>query len=208
MNDSGQQIFIIDDNVSIRRSMGLLLDALSLPYRAFGSATEFLEFYDGTQKGCIVLDIRMPDMSGLELQQTLNELEAALPIIFVTGHGDVPMAVEAMRKGAFDFLRKPVNDQKLLDLIRMALAQESESRIAMDERARLCELIASLTPRQREVFERVADGQSNKFIASELGVSERTVEVHRSEVMRKLEARTLAELIKTKFRVEYFSPGA
>jgi RNA polymerase sigma factor (sigma-70 family) len=208
MNDTSQQVFIIDDNEAVRRSMSILLDALSIPNRSFSSATAFLEYYDGSQQGCLVLDIRMPGMDGLELQQALRECDAMLPIIFITGHGDVPMAVEAMRNGAFDFLRKPVRDAELVDRIRRALDRESELRHSRSEHARLRERIESLTPRQREVFERVSKGQNNKYIAADLGISERTVEVHRAQVMKKLGVRTLADLIKAKVRAERAPPNA
>ncbi len=198
MNMTGQQVFIVDDDEAVRDSMSMLLDTIDLPHRCFATAGEFLDFYDGTQRGCLVLDIRMPGMSGLELQQRLNNANAVLPIIFITGHGDIPMAVEAMRQGALDFMRKPFREQDLLDRIRQALDHEAGTRDVLLDRAKIRERIATLTAREREVFERVAKGQANKFIASDLGISERTVEVHRAQVMKKLEVRTLAQLVKAK----------
>jgi RNA polymerase sigma factor (sigma-70 family) len=207
MNASTQRVFVIDDNEAVRRSMSILLDSLALPALAFASATEFLEHYDGSQEGCLVLDIRMPGMDGLELQQALKERKALLPIIFITGHADVPVAVEAMRNGAFDFLRKPVQDTELIDCIHRALTHESGLRESQREHDRLCERIATLTPRQMEVFKLVSKGQGNKQIADELGISERTVEVHRAQVMKKLRVRTLADLIKAKLRFDRSPPG-
>ena len=202
MNTSGQQVFVIDDDEAVRDSMSMLLETVDLPHRCFGSAADFLEYFDGTQRGCLVLDIRMPGMSGLELQQRLKEANAVLPIIFITGHGDIPMAVEAMRQGALDFMRKPFREQDLLDRIQQALEHEAGMRDVLLDRARLLERIATLTAREHEVFERVVKGQANKVIAIELGISERTVEVHRAQVMKKLEARTLAQLVRIKIDSE------
>lgn len=191
-----QQVFIIDDDDAVRDAMSMLLESDSIEHRCFASANEFLDYYDGSQHGCLVLDIRMPGLSGLELQARLKELNASLPIIFMTGHGDVPMAVEAMRQGAVDFMRKPISEDDLLERIRQALQQESSLRDQSEENRRISELIASLTQRELEIFERVAKGDANKAIAIELEISERTVEVHRSQVMKKLEARTLAQLVR------------
>jgi FixJ family two-component response regulator len=198
MNMAEQQVFIVDDDEAVRDSMSMLLDTIDLPHRCFTSAGEFLDFYDGTQRGCLVLDIRMPGMSGLELQQRLSSTNALLPIIFITGHGDIPMAVEAMRQGALDFMRKPFREQDLLDRIQQALEHEAGTRDVLLDRAKILERIATLTAREREVFERVAKGQANKYIAIDLGISERTVEVHRAQVMKKLEVRTLAQLVRVK----------
>jgi len=202
MNSTEQQVFIIDDDEAVRDSMSMLLETIDLPHRCFAAASEFLDFYDGTQRGCLVLDIRMPGMSGLELQQRLKERNAILPIIFITGHGDIPMAVEAMRHGALDFMRKPFREQDLLDRIQQALEYEAGMRDVLLDRAKILERIATLTARELEVFERVVKGQANKVIAIDLGISERTVEVHRAQVMRKLEVRTLAQLVKAKIDAE------
>jgi len=198
MNMTEQRVFIVDDDEAVRDSMSMLLDTIDLPHRCFATAGEFLDFYDGTQRGCLVLDIRMPGMSGLELQQRLNHTNATLPIIFITGHGDIPMAVEAMRQGALDFMRKPFREQDLLDRIRQALEHEAGTRDVLLDRAKILERIATLTAREHEVFERVTKGQANKFIAIDLGISERTVEVHRAQVMKKLDVRTLAQLVRVK----------
>lgn len=202
MKTTEQQVFIIDDDEAVRDSMSMLLETIDLPHRCFAGAAEFLEFYDGSQRGCLVLDIRMPRMSGLELQQHLKDANAILPIIFITGHGDIPMAVEAMRQGALDFMRKPFREQDLLDRIQQALEYEAGMRDVLFDRAKILERIATLTAREREVFERVVEGQANKVIAIDLGISERTVEVHRAQVMRKLEVRTLAQLVRAKIDAE------
>ncbi len=197
-----QKVFIIDDDEAVRDSMSMLLETMDLPHVCFASAVEFLDTYDGTQRGCLVLDIRMPGMNGLELQQRLKEKSACLPIIFTTGHGDVPMAVEAMREGALDFMRKPIREQDLLDRIQEALDYEAGIRNAMIDRDQMTNKLSALTLREREVFECVADGQANKVVGIDLGISERTVEVHRSQVMKKLGVRTLAELVKIKITMD------
>jgi len=191
-----QQVYIIDDDEAVRDSMGMLLDSAGLQFTCFETANDFIHHYDGSQRGCLVLDIRMPGMTGLELQQQLNDLNSALPIIFITGHGDVPMAVEAMRRGAIDFLRKPVRESDLLLRIEQALQQESGARDDTRQRHQNRTKLASLTEREGEVFRLVAEGLANKVIAADLGISERTVEVHRAKVMKKLEARTLAQLVR------------
>jgi FixJ family two-component response regulator len=144
----------------------------------------------------------MPGMSGLELQDQLIAANAPVPIIFITGHGDVPMAVEAMKKGAVDFIRKPFRDQELLDRIHEALNLDAENRQEFDDLEKVRQRISSLTPREKEVFARVAEGQANKVVAIELEISERTVEIHRSQVMQKLKARSLADLVKSKIRFD------
>ena len=191
-----QQVYIIDDDEAVRDSIGMLLESADLPHRCFASADEFLAQHDGSQRGCLVLDIRMPGMMGLQLQQHLAEVDSTLPIIFITGHGDVPMAVEAMRRGALDFLRKPVNETDFVERIQHALNLESGSWHQKLDREQQRQRIESLTEREREVFELVAEGHANKAIAAELGISERTVEVHRAQVMKKLDARTLAQLVR------------
>ncbi|MEQ9450640.1 MAG: response regulator [Pseudomonadales bacterium] len=195
-------VYVVDDDDSVRDAIGMLLDSVDLPHRAFASAVEFLDFYQDGMGGCLVLDIRMPGMSGLELQAQLNDSDRNVPIIFITGHGDIPMAVEAMRKGAVDFIRKPFRDQELLDRIGEALRVDEQQRDRAETLQAARELVASLTPRELEVFERVCNGQANKVMAIELGISERTVEIHRSQVMHKTRARSLAELVKLKLSLE------
>ena len=197
-----QCVYVVDDDEAVRDAMAMLLESADLEHRCFASADAFLQQADEARRGCLVLDIRMPGMTGLELQQQLAEIGVSLPIIFITGHGDVPMAVEAMRQGAFDFLRKPVNETDFLERIQQALDLEAgdwrERRDRQDLRAR----VATLTEREREVFECVARGIANKAIAGELGISERTVEVHRSQVMKKLGAKTLAQLVRIYLQFE------
>jgi RNA polymerase sigma factor (sigma-70 family) len=194
--DSQPTVFVVDDDPAIRFAMQALMDSVNLRHEIFGSATEFLESVDDDRSGCLVLDIRMPGLGGLELQQELVDRGSALPIIFITGHGDVPMAVEAMQKGAVDFIQKPFRDQDLLDCIGEALKTDQERREARKANAEVAERIAKLTKREHEVFDLVVTGKPNKVIAYELGVSQRTVEIHRARVMEKMQARSLADLVK------------
>lgn len=196
MNTSNQQVYIVDDDPAVRDSMSMLLETVDLEPKCFESAVDFLEAYEGSERGCLILDIRMPGMNGLELQQALKEKESMLPIIFMTGHGDIPMAVTAMREGALDFMRKPIREQDLLDRIQQALDYEAGQRDALLDRQAIMARVEALTPREKEVFGRVASGQANKVVGFDLGISERTVEVHRSQVMKKLEVRTLAQLVR------------
>ena len=197
-----QLVYVIDDDEAVRDSMGMLLESADLPYRCYESADQFIEEHDGSQRGCLVLDIRMPGMTGLELQQKLAQIGSCLPIIFITGHGDVPMAVEAMRQGALDFLRKPVSEEHFLERIANALDRESGDWHQKLDREQTHQRIASLTEREHEVFQLVAEGLANKAIAAELGISERTVEVHRAQVMKKLGAKTLAQLVRIHLQSE------
>ncbi len=201
MSDGGV-VYVVDDDEPVRDAIGMLLDTVGVTYEAFPDAQAFLGAFDQNAHACLVLDIRMPGMSGLELQEELNNRGVNLPIIFITGHGDIPMAVEAMRRGAVDFIRKPFRDQELLDRIHEAMALDEAQRLqdANVDEART--LVDSLTPRETEVFERVTDGQANKVIAIELGISERTVEIHRSQVMHKTESRSLADLVRLKLMLE------
>lgn len=200
--DKRDTVFVVDDDEGVREGLGLLLETVGQPYELYSSAIEFLDAFDSTKGGCLVLDIRMPRMSGLELQEKLNEQKSLLPVIFITGHGDIPMAVDAMRRGALDFIRKPFREQDLLDRINEALDIDAGKRKDVLGRQRLLDRIGVLSEREREVFELVAAGQMNKGVASELGISERTVEVHRSQVMKKLDVRTLAQLVRMKIESE------
>ncbi len=191
-----QQVFIIDDDDAVRDAMSMLLESDSISHRCFASATEFLDYYDGGQRGCLVLDIRMPTMSGLELQAKLNQSKSSLPIIFMTGHGDVPMAVEAMRRGAIDFMRKPVSETDLLERIHQALDEEVGIWDKIQMHRLYSDKLESLTKREHQIFELVAAGMANKAIAHEFDISERTVEVHRAQVMKKLGVKTLAEVVR------------
>ncbi|MDH4055343.1 MAG: response regulator transcription factor [Gammaproteobacteria bacterium] len=189
-------VFIVDDDAAIRFAMQALMDSVNLNHEIFASADEFLEKVGDQRPGCLVLDIRMPGLGGLELQEELIKRESTLPIIFITGHGDVPMAVEAMQKGAVDFIQKPFRDQELLDRIREALATDEERRESQKHHAEVSSRLERLTNREREVFDLVVTGKPNKVIAYELGVSQRTVEIHRARVMEKMQARSLADLVK------------
>ena len=201
MNDH-QTVFIVDDDEGVRDGLSLLLATVGLSCELYESAHHFLDAYDGDKRGCLVLDIRMPRMTGLDLQKKLQEMGSTLPIIFITGHGDIPMAVEAMRQGALDFIRKPFREHDLLERINEALnIDENAHRKSVDQQL-LAERLATLSEREKEVFNRVAEGQMNKVIAANLGISERTVEVHRGQVMKKLEVRTLAQLVRVKIHME------
>jgi len=189
-------VFIVDDDEAVRSSLRLLLKSVGLVPSALASAREFLDRYDPAQPGCLVLDVRMPEMSGLELQEQLNLKGAVLPVIFITGHGDVPMAVEAMQAGACDFLQKPFRDQDLIDRIQRALDKDRTNRAALNERTLIHERLQSLTPREREVLAMVTSGKANKIMAADLGVSQRTVEIHRARVMEKMRAASLAQLVR------------
>lgn len=189
-------VYIVDDDQAIRHAMELLMRSVGLSYEIFPSASDFLAKHTNDRAGCLVLDIRMPGIGGLELQEKLNESGSTLPIIFITGHGDVPMAVDAMQKGAVDFIQKPFRDQELLDRINEALETDLERRTARQEKAEVLEKIGKLTNREREVFDLVVTGKPNKVIAYELGVSQRTIEIHRARVMEKMQARSLAELVR------------
>jgi len=189
-------VFVIDDDASMRDSLKWFLQTVGLHAETYGSAAEFLADFSPDRPGCIVLDVRMPDISGLELQERLKEEPTAPPILMVSGHGDVPMAVRAMRNGAFDFIEKPIGDQLLLERIQKALAKDRENRAARQLQARLEKRLAQLSTREREVFEIVVAGCPNKVVASRLGLSTKTIEVHRAHVMKKMKARSLADLVK------------
>lgn len=195
-------VFVVDDDESVRGSLRFLLRSASLESRAFGSAAEFLASYDPAQPGCLVLDVRMPGMSGLELQQELNLRGAVIPVIFITGHGDIPVAVEAMQHGAHDFLQKPFRDEDLIERVRRALAKDAKARNALEEHKAIHARLESLTPREREVLALMVRGKPNKIMAHELGVSQRTVEIHRARVMEKSGASSLAELVRMVMDVE------
>ncbi len=189
-------IYVVDDDEAVRDSLTLLLKAVGLRGQAFSSAAEFLDNYDPEQHGCLVTDIRMPGMSGLDMQDELNKRGAPIPLIFITGHGDVPMAVDAMKSGALDFIEKPFRDQELLDRVHQALTWDKERRTKNLEILAIRERLATLTPRETEVMERVAQGQANKVIAMDLEVSQRTVEIHRARVMEKMGVRSVAKLVR------------
>lgn len=189
-------VFVVDDDQAVLDSLGLLLRSMNVRSRLFGSGQAFLDAWRDDWSGCLVLDIRMPGMSGMELHRHLLERHATMPVIFVTGHGDVPMAVEALHNGAFDFIQKPYRDQELLDRINQALAWDEAHRSEENHKRSLQERLETLTPREREVMECVVRGLANKVIAMDLDLSQRTVEIHRARVMEKMQARSLAELVR------------
>ena len=202
MTDYSPTVFLVDDDEAVRDSLGLLMKSVALTSRSFASADEFLAEYDPESPGCLVLDIRMPGMSGMELQQKLIEMRAILPIIFITGHGDIPMAVEAMQRGAVDFIPKPFRDHELLDRINKAIEDDRENRDALLERKEVEKRVEKLTPREKQVMELVVQGKANKVIAGDLEVSQRTVEIHRARVMEKMQVRSLAQLVRMVMQVQ------
>jgi len=195
MKNDSAVVMVVDDDAGVRNAMRSLLKSVGLNSLLFASAQEFLTAYQPSQLGCLVLDIRMPGMSGMELQQQLNLRGAVIPVIFMTGHGDIPMAVEAMQHGAFDFLQKPFRDQDLLDRIQRAIVKDAELRKSLGEHERIRSHLESLTPREREVLDLMTQGKQNKVIGQELGVSPRTIEIHRARVMEKMHATSVAELV-------------
>jgi RNA polymerase sigma factor (sigma-70 family) len=189
-------VFIVDDDQAMRNSLKWLIESVAMQVETFDSADAFIEsFYPG-RSGCLLLDVRMPGMSGLELQEYLMLNRIAIPIIIITGHADVPMAVRAMKAGAIDFIEKPFNDELLLESIRHALQLNERQRDMQAQRAEIATRLARLTPREHEVMVMVTNGRANKEIASSLGVSAKTVEAHRARVMEKMEAGSLAELVR------------
>ena len=189
-------VFVIDDDEAVRKGLTFLLRAAEHRVETFGSAIDFLKSYDGERGGCLVLDIRMPEMTGLDLQHEINARGWHIPTIFITGHGTVPIAIAAMKAGAFDFIEKPLRGDALLETLERAFDQDEAQRQERLELASLNARAAALTGREREILKLVATGESNKVIARQLGISFRTVELHRSHILEKMGARTLAELIK------------
>jgi len=189
-------VFVVDDDQAMRNSLKWLIESVGMMVETYSTADEFIQNYYPGRAGCLLLDVRMPGMSGLELQEHFLKHQINIPIIIITGHGDVPMAVRAMKSGAIDFIEKPFNDELLLESIRNALNMDVEQRAAQAERAEIATRLANLTPREHEVMEMVTAGKANKEIARTLGVSAKTVEAHRSRVMEKMQASSLAELVK------------
>ncbi|MEH6356114.1 MAG: response regulator FixJ [Marinobacter sp.] len=196
MTDIQQTVYVVEDDEAVRDSLELLLQSDDKPVKTYDSATAFLKSYSDAMAGCIVLDIRMPGMDGMELQKKLNDKHSILPIIFVTGHGDVPMAVDAMKEGAIDFIQKPYREEALLEKIEAALVQDREQRKTLGEKQEIVRRVKSLTPREHEIMDRMIAGQANKVIAIELEISQRTVEIHRSRVMHKMGTHSLAHLVR------------
>ena len=207
MNPPKPIVFLVDDELPVRKAVGRLLRSAGIEVSDFGSPKEFLAVFDPATPGCLVLDVAMPDLNGLELQRALAERGSSLPIIFLTGRADIPMSVQAMKGGAIDFLTKPINDVDLLAAIHQALTTDHAARQVSleleEERGRL----ATLTSREREVLGHVVSGQLNKQIAADLGIVEQTIKVHRARVMEKMGVRSVADLTRLAARLGITSPG-
>jgi len=194
------KVHIVDDDEAVRHSLEMLLDSMGLPVTTYDSAARFLEIAPGLEAGCVLTDIRMPEIDGLTLQRRLAATAAHLPVIVMTGHADVPLAVRALKTGALDFLEKPFDDEHLVQVLRAALARAEENRAARARWAATMARLESLTPREREVLDRLILGHPNKVIAHELGTSPRTVEVQRARVMEKMGAAGVVELVRMMMR--------
>src|SRR5882757_2535487 len=205
MSDANATILVIDDDPALRESIGRLLRSLGLDARLFGSIPEFLECDPPAGPTCLVLDVRLPGRSGLDLQRELGAANREIPIIFITGHGDVPMSVQAMKGGAIEFLTKPFRDQELLDAIQLGLSRDRARRENEETLVALRERFASLSPREREIMVEVARGRLSKQIAGDIGIAEATVKVHRSRLMRKMNARSLTEFGRMADRLKLIS---
>ncbi len=195
-------VFVVDDDEAVRRFLCGLIASVDLLVEAYASAQEFLAAYEPGRPGCLLLDVRMPGMSGLELQRALAERAIDLPVIILTGHGDVQVAVRAMKAGAVDFIEKPFNNELLLDRIQRAVAESVDADGARVEQHEIASRMRLLTPRERQVLELVVAGETNKGIARHLGISEKTVEIHRARVMDKMRAKSLVHLVKVAARLE------
>ena len=202
MNNLNQYIYIVDDDADVRDGLTELLASVGLKAFAYSDAAEFLDAFSSNNGGCVLIDVRMPGMSGIELQQKLKEIDVTIPIIIITGHGDIAMAVQAMKDGAFEFLQKPFRDQDLLDTIAKALEKSKSNREDYKIKEDLLRRVNSLTARERQVIDKVLEGKANKVIARELDISDRTIEIHRAHAMQKLGATSLAEMVKIMLKVE------
>ena len=189
-------VFVIDNDQAVREGLSHLIKSVGLNVETFSSAQEFLSAFETARSGCLVLDVRMPGMSGLELQETLHRRKVKIPIIMISGHGDVPMAVQTVKMGAVDFIEKPFRDQVLLDRIQKAILKDSETRKEQDELNSLTARVDHLTVRERQVMNLVVAGKANKVIAMDLGIKQKTVEFHRARVMEKMRAESVADLVK------------
>lgn len=196
MKSPAPTVFVVDDDLAVREALSSLIRSVALNVETFGSARDFLKHPRPAGPTCLILDVRMPGLGGLDLQHELAKTGNQIPIIFLTGHGDIPMAVRAMKAGAVEFLSKPVRDEDLLDAIRLALARDAVSRQERAQVEEIRERYNTLTPREREVMARIVKGALNKQVAIELGIAEITIKVHRHNVMRKMQARSLVELAK------------
>lgn len=189
-------VYVIDDDEGARHSLEFLLDCAGIRVRSFASADVFLKASPPLSGACVVTDVRMPGLNGVELAEELKRRRATAPVIVITGHADVPLAVQAMKAGVSDFIEKPFDDEVMLSAIQGALRRQSDASAAQAERQAALELIDTLSPREREVMDRLVSGSANKVIASDLGISSRTVEVYRANVMMKMRAKTLSDLVR------------
>lgn len=196
MSVSGEKVFVVDDDPAVRKSLSRLLRSAGIEALAFGSPEEFLRHLDSDAAGCAILDVAMPGLDGLALQRELSSRQCALPVIFLTGHGDIPKSVQAMKDGAADFLTKPVEDRVLLGAVRRALEADRAAREDHRQLGKIRVRLGALTSREREVLEGVVAGRLNKQIAGDLGIAEKTVKVHRGRVMEKMGASSVADLVR------------
>ena len=196
MMEAESTVFVVDDDADLRESVGWLLESAGLRVKSYSTAQEFLTHYKPEEPGCLLLDVRMPGLSGLDLQEELRRRGVPPPIIIMTGHARVPMAVRALKDGAIDFIQKPFSDQSLLERIRQAIDLDRRTRQMRVECTNFAALLAHLTPREREVMDLVIAGKPNKIIASDLGISSKTVEIHRGRVMEKMQVESVAELVR------------
>jgi two-component system, LuxR family, response regulator FixJ len=196
MEESRARVYIIDDDDAVRDSLSVQLESTGYEVASFPSAVGFLEIATSLQPGCVISDVQMPDMDGMELQQRLNEMKLDFPVVIVTGHADVALAVRAMKAGAVDFIEKPFDEEAILNSVQHAQTRFAAQRASAQAGATAREKLGTLTPREREVFDEMVRGKQNKMIAYDLDISPRTVEVHRARVLEKLEARSLSELVR------------
>lgn len=205
MNDTNMTVFVVDDDDAVRQSIQWLLESVGLKVKLFSSVRNFLDQLDPLEVGCLVLDVRMPGMSGLDLQRELVKRGFEIPVIIITGHGDVPMAVRAMKEGAVDFIEKPFNDQVLLDCIQRTLEEVKKNQERRFKRHEVQQVMSLLTEREKEIMYKVVEGKSSRQIGDELKISSKTIEVHRARIMKKMGVNTVVELVR--LVLEYGTPA-